>query len=69
MENNLLLTQEEFGSIESALEMAINTLRNRFDDEPGYIHPAKSYEVLYDKIKEWSEPLPVSNYSISATKG
>lgn len=65
MQVTLQLTQEELSLIESAIEMAITTLRNRFEEEAGFVHPAKYYELLYDKITEWSELLPLSNFSIT----
>lgn len=43
-------TTEEQGLIELALEETISVLRNRFEEEAGYIHPAKKYEELYDRI-------------------
>lgn len=65
MENQLQLTQEEIGIIELALGETISVCKNRFRDELGSLHPAKKFEDLYDKITKWSEPLPVSTYSLS----
>jgi len=54
----LTLTHEELYNIFSALEGHINTLENRFSDDPEHLHPAKKYKTLYQKLKDFEEPLP-----------
>lgn len=69
MENKIELSKEELGLLELALQETITVLKNRFEEEAGYVHPAKKYEELYDKLTSWSEPLPAGNvYSLSALK-
>jgi len=46
------LTAEEEMLILLALETTISTLYNRFKEEPQYVHPAKQFERLYDKLKD-----------------
>ncbi len=68
MENKIQLTTEDLGLLELALDETINVLKNRFKEEIEYIHPAKKYEDLYDRLTRWSDPLPVSVYTLSAVK-
>ena len=68
MENEIKLTQEDLGLLELALEETISVLKNRFKEETEYVHPAKKYEELYDKLTIWLEQLPVSVYSLTAVK-
>lgn len=68
MESKIQLTQEDLGLLELALGETITVLKNRFEDEVEYVHPAKKYEELYDKLTDWLEPLPVSVYTLSAVK-
>lgn len=65
MENSLQLTQEEIFLFQSALEEQIMNLRNRFEEEERYIHPAKKYEELDKKTKDFFKKLPHSNYKIT----
>lgn len=58
MKTKIELTVAELGLVTSALEKNIFILRNRFGEDPKYIHPAKKYEDLYDKLTEWSDPHP-----------
>lgn len=51
MEQLQQLTKDDMMRIELALEGHIETLRNRFDDDPRYKHPARAYEQLLEKIK------------------
>jgi hypothetical protein len=64
----LSLNAEEMGLIEIALESTIEGLRQRFEEEAQYVHPAKQYEELHKKLVQWMDPLPACNYSISAEK-
>lgn len=42
---------KERGLIELALERHIDSLKNRFENESGIVHPAKKYEELLEKIQ------------------
>ena len=66
MKNKIQLSQQEFNLLESSLEETITVLNNRFIQVDGFVHPSKKYEDLYDKLTKWSEPLPVSIYTLSA---
>lgn len=68
MENKIQLSQEDIGLLELALGETITVLKNRFEEEAEFVHPAKKYEDLYDKLTGWLEPLPVSIYTLSAEK-
>lgn len=68
MTTEILLNQEDLGLLELALEGYIAILENRFEAEGGFIHPAKKFKELYDKLSVWREPLPVSAYTLSAIK-
>ena len=68
MENKIQLSSAELSRIELALQETITVLKNRFDDDARYVHPAKKYEELYDKITGWSDELPVSIYTLSAVR-
>ena len=59
------LSQEEIGLLELALGETITALKNRFEEDAEFVHPAKKYEALYDKLTAWSEQLPASVYSLS----
>jgi hypothetical protein len=68
MANQLSLTAEELGLIELALGETITVLKNRFEEEVEYVHPANKYEMLYDKLSNWFDTLPASTIVLSAEK-
>jgi len=60
------LSESEIGLIKNALEETINVLLNRFEQNEKFVHPAKKYEALYDRLEIWTDALPVSVYSVRA---
>ncbi|WP_157278777.1 hypothetical protein [Olivibacter sitiensis] len=46
-----MFTRNELFLLHSAVEEQIYSLRNRFEEEKGYIHPATKYEPLLEKIE------------------
>jgi len=57
MPNQIELTREEMIYLELAIELQINYLRNKFEDEPGYHHPAIKYENLHKKIEDFRDQI------------
>lgn len=55
------ITANDFMLIQLSLESHINTLQNRFINEEQFIHPAKRYEGVLDKIKALNE-LPENTF-------
>lgn len=47
---SLDLSSEDWMYIELAIEGHIEMLRNRFADDPRYIHPAIKYEALLERL-------------------
>jgi hypothetical protein len=45
----------ELNLIQSALGETVAVLRNRFEYQEGYVHPAEKYEQLYDKLENLME--------------
>lgn len=68
MTQKLTLNAEEMGLIELALESTIEILRNRFEEETEFVHPAKKYDELRNKLVQWMDPLPAGNYTIISEK-
>jgi len=68
MSEKLELSREEMGLLELALDDCISTLRNRFEDENGYIHPAIKYENLYEKIFRWRDPIDADNFTLETNE-
>lgn len=67
MQDCIILSQGEIGLLESALDEIVNVLRNRFEDDPLFVHPAKKYEDLRDRLTGFLEPLPVGHYTLQQT--
>jgi hypothetical protein len=45
-----LINESDFELISNALLEYAASLRNRFDDDKRYIHPAEKYELLFKKL-------------------
>lgn len=65
MQNSIQLNAEEIGLIELALQETITVLKNRFEEKFEFVHPAKKYEELYDKLTDYTDQIITSRYSLS----
>ncbi len=68
MEQKITLNAEEMALLEIALESTTQVLKNRFEEEVEYVHPAKRYEELRKKLVEWMDTLTTGKFSISHEK-